>query len=175
MCLGRQAFGWFGHGIGAGQHRDEAVRAVVIGQATSAAGEVGVERGVVCVDRVVIAPGGIRLPDLDQLTAKRFAIRPEHAPGHDDPLALRLAGVLSREICVGISQRAVAVDGAGQLGERRGHDHEWLLGRAEPRAHVVGVQVRRVRLREGGVRHAGEGDLRLHGGPPGRCRTARSW
>ena len=60
--------------------RDEAVAAVVVGQAAAGAGEVRVERRRVLVDVVVVAAGRVRLPDLDERAADRVG-RPRRARG----------------------------------------------------------------------------------------------
>ena len=52
--------------VGAGLDRDEAVAALVVGEAAAGAGEVRVERRRVLVDLVPVAAGGVRLPDLDE-------------------------------------------------------------------------------------------------------------
>src|SRR5581483_6581646 len=57
------------------------------------AGEVGIERCVVLIDRMMIAPGGIRLPDLDQGIRHRPLVLVEHPADHDDALAQRLLPV----------------------------------------------------------------------------------
>ena len=58
----------------------------------------GIERRVMGVDRVAVAPGGVRLPDLDELTPERPSVVAEHAAVDDDALPMGLAVVLSREI-----------------------------------------------------------------------------
>ena len=52
------------------------------------------------VDGVPIPPRCVRLPDLDELSAQRFAVGAKDTPGDDDPLAERLAGMLTREVGV---------------------------------------------------------------------------
>ena len=52
--------------VGAGLDRDEAVAALVVGEAAAGAGEVRVERRRVLVDLVRVAAGRVRLPDLDE-------------------------------------------------------------------------------------------------------------
>ena len=77
ICAGRQAFVVVPPRIGAGLDGDEAVAALGIGDGASGAGEIRVERGRVLVDDVDVAPGGVRLPDLDQ--------RVRHAAGRPRP------------------------------------------------------------------------------------------
>ena len=93
---------------------------------------------------VHVAAGGVRLPDLDQLAAQRAAVAAEDAARDVDPLALRLTGVLPRQVVVERADRALAVGGAAQLGQRVGDDHERLLRRAERGPDVVGVEIRRI-------------------------------
>ncbi len=127
MWFGRHAFGWFGHGYAPGLTGDEAVFAVVTGQAAPAAREVRVERRVVVVDRVGVAAGGVRLPDLDQLATQRLAVRAQDAAADDDPLAEGLTIVLPRQVVVELPDLPVAEDRAGLLGERMRDDDERLL------------------------------------------------
>src|ERR1700692_1592682 len=53
-------------GIGAGLDRQKAIAAIRPADHLAGAGEIGVERCVVLVDRVVIAPGRVALPELDE-------------------------------------------------------------------------------------------------------------
>ena len=96
------------------------------------------------VDHVPVAARGVRLPDLDQLATQRAAVGAEHAAADDDPLAERLALVLAGEVVVELAERQVAEDGARELRERVRKDDERLLRRAQRRAPVLGVEVRRV-------------------------------
>jgi hypothetical protein len=80
--------------------RDEAVAAFGIGQRPATACEVGIERRVVLVDGVPVAPGGVGLPDLHQGVRDRPAVLVQHAAADDDPLSDRLAVVLARQIMV---------------------------------------------------------------------------
>ncbi len=61
------------------------------------------------VDPVRVAPGRIGLPDLDQRLRHRPSILVEHAPFDDDALAERLAGVLPRQVAVGMSHAPVRI------------------------------------------------------------------
>ena len=67
---------------------------MLVGHDLAGAGEIGVERRVVLVDRVVIAAGGVALPQLDQRPRHRPPVLVEHAARDDDPLAERRARVL---------------------------------------------------------------------------------
>ena len=78
--------------------RDEAVAALVVGEAPAGAGEVGVERRGVIVPRVDIATGGVRLPDLDQGAAHRPSVGVGDPAAQDYPLAQRLTRMLPRQV-----------------------------------------------------------------------------
>ena len=64
--------------VRAGLHGDEPVPALGVGEGAADAVEVGIERRVVVVARVVIAPRGVRLPDLDQRVADRTGVGVQH-------------------------------------------------------------------------------------------------
>ena len=81
-------------------------RPLVVGQAAAGAGEVRVERRGMLVALVRVPAGGVGLPDLDELAAHRAPVTVEHAPGHPDPLAQRLAGVLPGEVGVDLGDVA---------------------------------------------------------------------
>src|SRR4029077_15734419 len=82
----------------AGLDRQEAVAALGVGNDLAGAGEIGVERRVVLVDWMVISPGRVALPQLDQRARPRAAVLVEHAPRQDHPLAQWRALVLRRQI-----------------------------------------------------------------------------
>src|SRR6266704_571735 len=110
-------------GILARPNADEAVAAFGVGHGAPGAGEVRIERCIVLIGAVRVAPGRVRLPDFDQGVRHRLAVLVEHAPAHDNALADRLAPVLAGEIVVGRLDVAVAEDRAGQLGQGlRRHD-----------------------------------------------------
>jgi hypothetical protein len=96
------------------------------------------------VDHVVVAPRGVRLPDLDQRVAHRPAVAVEYAAVEDDPLAERLALVLAGQVVVVLADALVAVDGPGDLAERVRQQQQRALGRTRARGYVVGMQVGRV-------------------------------
>src|SRR5262249_51637330 len=75
------------------------------------------ERRRVVVVVVAIAPGSVALPELNQGARDRAAVLVQDPPGDDDPLAERLAGVLTRQVVVGFADRAVAEQRAGELGD----------------------------------------------------------
>jgi hypothetical protein len=73
--------------IGAGLDRSEAVAAVRISDTTSAAEEVRVERRVVLIGLVDVAPASVGLPDLDQGPGDRLAIVTKHSAADHNALA----------------------------------------------------------------------------------------
>jgi len=73
----------------AGADGDEPVAALGIGEDAAGAVKLGVERRVVPILRVVVAAGGVGLPDLDHGTRHRLAVLVRHGARHDDPLANR--------------------------------------------------------------------------------------
>ena len=76
----------------------EGVGAVGTGDATSDAGEVGVERGGVLVTLVDVAAGGVGLPDFHELARNRAAVAVQDAAGDDDAFALGFAVVLDGQV-----------------------------------------------------------------------------
>src|SRR6266850_5593711 len=102
-------------GILARPDADETVTAFGVGHSAPGAGEVRIERCIVLIGAVRIAPGRVRLPDFDQGVRHRRAVLVQHTPAHDYALADRLAPVLAGEIVVGRLDVAVAEDRAGQL------------------------------------------------------------
>src|SRR5579883_1402842 len=76
-----------GHGIGAGLDRAKDVPALVVGHRAPDADEIRVERRAVLVGVVAVAPGTVRLPELDEGAAHRTAILVEDAAGEVDELA----------------------------------------------------------------------------------------
>ncbi len=65
-----------------------------------------------------VAAGGVGLPDLDQRVGDRAAVAVEHPAADDDPLPLRLAGVLAGQVVVELAEPALAEQRPGDLGER---------------------------------------------------------
>src|SRR5262249_48490817 len=119
--------------------RDEAVAAVAVRETPAGAGEVRVERGGMLVDLVLVPPGRVRLPDLDERAGNGPAGLVEHAPVDDDALAERLAVVLSGQVAVGRRDSLVAEDRALECVERFRQRHERPLRRAPARRAVAGI------------------------------------
>ena len=83
----------------------EAIRAVLVGDDSSDASEMRIERRLVLVGGVSIAAGGVRLPNFDHAVRNRAAIFVEHAAGHDDSLAESLTAVEVRQIVLDVARR----------------------------------------------------------------------
>src|SRR3989449_5466016 len=148
-------------GILARPNADEAVAAFGVGHGAPGAGEVRIERCIVLIGAVRVAPRRVRLPDFDQGVRHRLAVLVEHAPAHDNALADRLAPVLAGESVVGRLGVGVGENQAGQLGQRlRRHDE----------------RLRRAALLRRGVRRGG---LIPPGGPEenwgGRAARGAFW
>src|SRR5467141_2789618 len=126
-------------GILARPDADEAIAAFSVGHGAPGAGEVRIERRIVLIGAVRIAPGTVRLPDFDQGVRHRPDVLVQHAPAHDNALADRLAPVLAGEIVVGRLDVSVAEDRASQLGQRLWRHDERLR-----RASLLRRGVRRV-------------------------------
>ena len=102
---------------GKNAHADTPHRAIAsrIGARAAAAVEIRIERRVVLVARMMVAAGGIALPQLDERMRDGASAFVEHATGDDDALTDGLAGMLAREIVIGLADGAVAVHGTCQL------------------------------------------------------------
>src|SRR6185437_14487090 len=79
---------------------------------------------------------GIGLPDLDQRFRYRLPVLVEHLPMHDDALAERLALALLGQVVVVFLDGVVAIDRAGQFGQRVRHHDQGLRRRAFHRRAV---------------------------------------
>src|SRR6478736_634567 len=77
--------------IGTRLDRQESIFALFIGHAAAGANEIWIQWRAVLIDLVMIAAGGIRLPDLDQSIGHRPLILVQHLPDDNQPLAHRLA------------------------------------------------------------------------------------
>ena len=125
--------------------RREAVASIVVGDRATRAGEVRVERGGPAVPAVLVASGGVRLPDLDERAAQGLPLGVEHAAAERDSLADRLAGVLAREVVVELAEDALATElWTGDLGDRLRHEDERLLRVAQTARLVRRVVERRL-------------------------------
>src|SRR5688572_4364566 len=169
-------------GIFAGPDGDEAVAPLRVGARAAGAREVRVDGRVVLVGAMRIAAGGIRLPDLDQGIRHRPAVLVEHATGHHDALADRLAFVLSREVVVARLDVVPAEHRAGDLRKRLRRDDQGLrrtalLSRCVRRIVIGGLGARmefpvRLVTRRPAAWTAGHGRK-----PPASCTRRRraSW
>src|SRR6266446_3759870 len=93
--------------VGPGLDGHKTIRAVFVGHRSSGASEVRVERRGMLVFGVNVTAGGVGLPNLNERARDRTAVRVEHAPGHNNSLAQRLAGVLAREVSIGFADALV--------------------------------------------------------------------
>src|SRR5215207_1522126 len=96
-------------GIGPGLYRHEPVAALVVREASPHPREVRVERSRVPVVLMGVASGGVGLPDLDEAAPYRPSVGVEDAPGNDNPLTQRLAGMLAGQIAVKLPSWTVPV------------------------------------------------------------------
>src|SRR5262249_24553789 len=125
--------------VRAGLDRDEAVAAVVAGEAAAGAREVRVERRRVPVDLVVVAAGCIRLPDLDQRAADRPALVVEHAAGDNDPLAERVTFVLACQVVVAGPDVVLTEDRTFESVQLLGQRYERAIGCAPAGRAIAGI------------------------------------
>src|ERR1700759_2092826 len=86
----------------------EPVAAIRVGEGSASAEEVGVERRVVGVELVLVAPGGVGLPHFDERAAHGTAIFVEHAPVNEDALSDGLACMLCRKVVVAFAKKRVS-------------------------------------------------------------------
>jgi len=130
--------------IGPGLHGDEAIPAVVVGERAAHAVKIGIERRIVHVDGMVIAPRSVRLPDLDERSAHGLAVLVEDAAGDDHALAERGALAVHREVAVLVADESLRHERSGNIEGARGDLEELLLRRAQVRAAIVLVEIGRI-------------------------------
>ena len=83
---------------------------------------------------VLVATGGVRLPDLHERVAERLALGVAHPAGHDDPLTDRSARMLGCEVVVlRCADPLVTELRPSDLGERVRQIDERLLGMPQRR------------------------------------------
>jgi hypothetical protein len=131
--------------------RHEAVAAVAIGEHPAEAVEVRIERRVVLIAFVVVAPAGVGLPQLEHRVGDRAIGLVGDLAGDDDPLALRLAGGVARHVDRA-RVRARREHRAGALDRRL--DRDQRLARRALAGAAVGRDVVR-RLAAGRKREVG--------------------
>ena len=93
----------------------EAVEAVRIGRGAAGPREVRIERRRMVVPGVEITSGRVGLPDLDQRVSHGMAVCVDDTAVHDNAFAKRLARVLPRKIVVGLGDRTMSKERAGEL------------------------------------------------------------
>ena len=124
----------------------EAVAAVLVGQAAPGAEEVRVERRVVLVGLVHVAPGRVGLPDLDQGVRRGPAVLVQHPPGDDDALAQggAVAGRVAGQVVIEPADVVVAVDRGVALRQGALQRHQRPGRAALGGRFVARVEVRRL-------------------------------
>ncbi len=111
--------------VGSRLDRHEAVAALVVRDAAADPVEVGIERRRMVVHLVAVAPAGVGLPHLDERVAHRSSAGVQHAPVHDDALALRLPCPARGEVRVAGSHAVRAQRRARELGRGRAAAAPW--------------------------------------------------
>jgi len=91
---------------------DKTVRALSVRQQPSAAREIWIEWRGMSIEVMVIAPGGVCLPQLDQRAANWMATIVDNFPAYDDAFAEWFACMLSRQIGISRADGIVAKNGA---------------------------------------------------------------
>src|SRR6185503_9549341 len=89
--------------------RHEPIAALFVGKGPAGSREVRIQRRVMRVDFVCVAPTRIGLPDLDKGARQRTSVVVEDASFDDDPLADWSRGVLPREIVVNRPDNVVRI------------------------------------------------------------------
>src|SRR5690348_7350157 len=84
--------------IGAGLDRGEPIPPLIVGKDSALAAEVRIDRRVMLVRRMMIAAGGVRLPDLHNGARDRPAVLVGYAAMYDDAFAERRFSVNDRQI-----------------------------------------------------------------------------
>ena len=103
--------------VRAGLDGDEAIAAFGVGDGVAAAGEVRIERSVVLIDGVGVAPGGVGLPNFDERVRECAAVFVNDAAGHDDAFADGLGLMLLRKVEGFHVDQVVAESGSGDFGD----------------------------------------------------------
>ena len=123
----------------------KAVESVLVGERSSRAGEVRIERRGVVVLRVRISSRRIRLPNLDQAIRHGVPIAIDHPAAHDDALPQRLSCMLNREILIDRTNIGMAKDWPGDFGKSMRQENQRLRWRPQPRRPIRWIE--RVGLR----------------------------
>src|SRR5260370_25866653 len=118
-------------GICTRANRQEPVDTVFIGQAAAHAQKVRIERSWPLIPFVEVAASGIGLPNLQEGVRHRFSTVVEHAAGHNDALADRLAASprVACEVCV---FRCDSTGGGSRPPQLR--EGPWHIAEREPRS-----------------------------------------
>src|SRR5439155_24249389 len=132
--------------IGAGLDRPDPVTTLVLREHLPFAEEVRIQRRLVVVHGVRIFPGRIGLPYLDERPSHRSPVLVEETADEYHLLSERSAPPPGREVGLALLHELLREDRPRGLERARRHSHQRLRRRPEPRALVVGVQVRRVEV-----------------------------
>ena len=134
--------------ISAGLDRQVSVLAFFVGHAAPRAGKVGIERRVVLIDGMMIAPGGVGLPDFDQRIRHRLFVFIQDPADDDDALAHRFfSGVgIAREIVLARLQLDIAEQRPGDLRQSLLDRHEPFQRTAFDRRAISFKCIRRMRF-----------------------------
>ena len=115
----------------------ESIISIGIGKNTTVAAEVRVERRIVLIAIVRVPSRCVGLPDFDQGIGNCPPILIDQAPRNDNALALRITGMLAREIGILRGNNAVAVHRRLQVTNGIRHRQQWLTRHAQAGAAVV--------------------------------------
>jgi hypothetical protein len=130
--------------IGARFNGHKTVESVVVGQSSSRAGEVRIERGGVVVFRVRVSSRRIRLPNLDQAVRHGVAIPIHYSPAHNDALPQRFPRLLNRKVSIIWMNVGIAKDRACDLRQSVRQEDQRLRWRPQSRRAVRRVQIVRL-------------------------------
>src|SRR6516165_6862209 len=127
-------------GIGARPDGDKTVAAFFIGECLAHARKIGIERRIMLIYLVQIAPGSVCLPDFNERIANRPVILIEQTPTDYDSLAERLALVLECKIKCPGRHKFGRKSWAGYFGKSAGERNQRHLRRSLDRRHIRRMQ-----------------------------------
>src|SRR4029077_9821847 len=102
-------------GISAGFYGDKTIAAFTIREGAAAAREVRIERRVMLVHAMAVAPGRVRLPNFNQRAGNGASLFIQNSPADDDAFALRFTAVLMSKVAIVFADVAMAENGTGEL------------------------------------------------------------
>ena len=132
--------------IGAGLNGEKAILALFICEAASGSGEIRIQRRVVLIYLMMVAPGRIGLPDLDERVWHGALVFVQHPADDNQPFTHCLApgAGVAREIVVARLHRIVPEERTRDLGEGLFHRHQPLQRRALHRRLIAFVKIGRM-------------------------------